>query len=453
MIRFIPLGGADNIGANAYYLYIDGTGILLDCGMDPGEKGIKALPKFSMLDTLPIDYVVITHAHHDHIGALPFLIKKFPYIKIISTKQTQEIAALTLQNSSRILKEELGDDHSLQMIDTAEIDLLIRSIIPLGYQIPYNLKGFSHEEDDPVSIEFFDAGHILGSASVLITYKDIRIFYTGDINLASQSLMNGAVLPEKPVDILLLESTYGAADSKMIGGWKHNADRFALSINRIVNAGASVMIPVFSLGKLQEILHLIIKLQLKNKISEAEVYFGGIGKAICSVYDLNQYLVKRNDKNFEFKNVQIKDYQLVKDFTEFTKNPSIILASSGMMIKGTYSYNLAKYLLRQKDFGIFTVGYMDPGSPGFQIQNAAKGDIINFEEERFEIKCEIERFYFSSHSRREELVEIVDRLKPAKTILLHGEPEAKSLLGYNILEKFKTLSLFSAEIGKEIILS
>jgi cleavage and polyadenylation specificity factor subunit 3 len=265
--------------------------------------------------------------------------------------------------------------------------------------------------------------------------------------------MNGAVLPEKPVDILLLESTYGATDSLKIGDWKSNTERFMRRINKIVNSGGSVLIPTFSLGKLQEILHLIIKLQIKNRISEADIYFGGIGKSICSLYDANQYLVKRNDKNFEFKDHLINDYYLVKDLTHFRKNPSIILASSGMMVKGTYSYKAAKYFIKQKDFGIFTVGYMDPESPGFKIQSSAKGDDIIFENERLKVECSIERFYFNSHSKSEELIEIVDRLKPSKIILLHGEPEAKSQLGYGILEKSGKVALYSAEIGKDIILS
>jgi Cft2 family RNA processing exonuclease len=176
MIKFIPLGGADNIGANSYYLYIEGTGILLDCGMDPREKGKDALPNFQILEQFPIDYVILSHAHHDHVGSLPFLIKKFPYVKIFATKQTQEIAALTLRNSAKILKEELGDDYESEIFNAEDVDLLIRTIEPLEYQSEVEIRGFAHTGTAPVNVELFDAGHILGSASVLISYKGKRIF-------------------------------------------------------------------------------------------------------------------------------------------------------------------------------------------------------------------------------------------------------------------------------------
>jgi cleavage and polyadenylation specificity factor subunit 3 len=104
MIRFIPLGGAGEIGANCYYLNIEGTGILLDCGMHPQKLGLDALPKFDLIEELPVDFVLISHAHMDHISSLPYLVQKHPYIKIISTPQTRAIAELTLHNSVSIIK-------------------------------------------------------------------------------------------------------------------------------------------------------------------------------------------------------------------------------------------------------------------------------------------------------------------------------------------------------------
>ncbi|MCZ6703742.1 MAG: MBL fold metallo-hydrolase, partial [Ignavibacteria bacterium] len=109
MVTFLPLGGADEIGANCYYLNINGSGIILDCGMHPKKTGLDALPKFELLENKALDYVLISHAHQDHINALPFLIKKFPHLKIVTTPQTRAIAELTLHNAISILGQQIED--------------------------------------------------------------------------------------------------------------------------------------------------------------------------------------------------------------------------------------------------------------------------------------------------------------------------------------------------------
>ena len=105
MIKFLPLGGAGEIGANCYYLNIAGTGIILDCGMHPQKTGLDSLPHFSLIENQPVDFVLISHAHQDHLMSLPFLVKRHPYIKIITTRQTRELAELTLHNSVSIMKK------------------------------------------------------------------------------------------------------------------------------------------------------------------------------------------------------------------------------------------------------------------------------------------------------------------------------------------------------------
>ena len=127
MIRFLPLGGADEIGANCYYLNINETGIILDCGMHPKKAGIDAFPKFGLLKDKPVDYVLISHAHQDHLNALPFLIKEFPHLRIVTTPQTRAISELTLHNSISILKNQIKDD-SFSVYSHEEVDLLIQSI-------------------------------------------------------------------------------------------------------------------------------------------------------------------------------------------------------------------------------------------------------------------------------------------------------------------------------------
>ncbi len=455
MIKFLPLGGACEIGANSYYLNISGVGIILDCGMHPQKIGISSLPNLELIKNLNVDYVLISHAHQDHLGALPYLVQKHPYIKIISTPQTRALAELTLHNSVTILKQQVTEEPNFKVYDHEEIDLLIRSIEYKSYNEAVYLSGYNQKTKPTVSASFYDAGHILGSAGILLEYNSKKIFYTGDINLNNQELLPGAILPNTKVDVLIMETTYGDTDSSTILSWKEESLRFAASINKIMNAGGSILIPVFSLGKMQEILALIWNLMKTGKLTEADIYTGGIANKISNVYDYNRYVVNRIDPDFEISSIPQKDLYEVDQPEKFFKNPSIVLAPSGMMIEGTASFNLARRWLKQSNSAIFTVGYMEEKTPGFVFSNSKKGDKIKLNEitDIEEVKCTIESFRFSSHSKREELVKIVERLKPEIVILVHGSLNAIDWIGNAVLKKFKGTKVFAATSGKEIIIN
>lgn len=215
MIKFLPLGGALEIGASCFYLNFDGTGIILDSGLHPRMIGKDALPDFDLIKDENVDAVLISHAHQDHIASLPFLVRNHPYVQIFATTQTLEIAEKTLHNSSRILSKQLNENDSIIPYTHEEIDLLLRTVRDKDYNEKFNFRGIVSSEQNELTIEFYDAGHILGSAGILIkTSEGKSVFYTGDINLSSQSILNGGELPVEKIDTLILETTYGATDSK-----------------------------------------------------------------------------------------------------------------------------------------------------------------------------------------------------------------------------------------------
>jgi len=377
MIKFLPLGGADEIGASCFYLNIFGTGILLDCGIHPRKKGFDSLPKFELLNDLPVDYAFISHAHQDHIGALPFLIQRIPHVIVYSTPQTKEIAELTLHNAANILMNDQFEENDFKIYTHEEIDLLVRSIRTLNYNEVISLKGLRHSSQSAINISFWDAGHILGSAGILIEHNEQKIFYTGDINLGNQSIMIGADLTQiKNIDTLILESTYGGTESEKIGTWQSESKRFAKLSNKILYNGGSVLVPVFALGKTQELLATIYSLMKSGALTETNIYTGGIGREISRLYDYNRYLVRRNKTDLELREIPQNNLFEIEDYNYFKKNPGIILASSGMMLEGTISFKLLDFWLRQESFGIFGVGYMDVDTPGYKIMSANKNDEI-----------------------------------------------------------------------------
>lgn len=451
MITFLPVGGGNEIGANSYYLNLNGNGIILDCGIHPQKTGLRSLPNFDLLNDKSIDSCIITHAHQDHIGSLPFLVKKFPYVKIITTPQTRALAELTLHNSVSLLKKEV-DEKDFELYNHDEVDLLIKMIEYNEYLKQFELNAYHQLNEARVSVTFYNAGHILGSAGILLVNNDYKIFYTGDINLANQTLLPKATLPDTKIDLLILETTYGATDSDMLLDWNSESIRFAQEANKILNSGGSILIPVFSLGKMQEMLATIWLLMQKRKLTAVDIYTGGVGTKINRVYDYNRFVVDRVDKEFELNSIPQKDFYELSNPEEFFTNPCIVLASSGMMIKNTASFNFAKRFLRQKDSAIFTVGYMDTESPGYIIANSEQGDKIQFNgfDELTEVKCQIRNFKFSAHARREDLLKIVDKLKPDNVILTHGDEEAFDWVGSSILKKYKNIKVQTAAIGKNI---
>lgn len=451
MITFKNIG-SENIGASCYYLNFNGNGIILDAGIDPRKTGIESLPDFDLLKELSTDYVIVSHAHQDHIGALPFLIKSYPHLKIITTPQTRALAELVLHNAVSILKKEITDEKFV-FYSHDEVDLLIKSINYLEYEKEQILSSYYAGLNSDVKIKFYDAGHILGAAGILLENQNKKIFYTGDIKLSKQQILPGATLPSEKVDVLILETTYGSTPIEEIPEWESEAKRFAKEANDVLTRGGSILIPVFALGKMQEILSTIYNLIKRRKLTEVNLFIGGIGKQISRVYDLNRYTTNRIDKEFEISSIPTLDFNEINNPNEFFKSPSIVLASSGMMIKGTSSYQFAINWLSQKNSAIFTVGYMEPESFGYLISKARKNDVIKIDESiEVKVKCDIKNFRFPSHSNQSELLSIVKKLNPEKIILVHGEEESINTMASLILNQNKKIKIFLANKGKEIII-
>lgn len=455
MYELVPLGGASEIGASSFYLNVEGTGVLLDCGMHPRKRGSDALPALDLITRRDVDFCLISHAHTDHLGSLPFLVQRYLHVRVYSTPQTRAIAELTLHDTVSILQEQLGTDDPLRPYRHEEIDLLIQSIGWHAYGERFSLRGLRHRNEHPLFASLFDAGHILGSAGILLECGDRRIAYTGDIDLDHQSLLPGAALPSAAVDTLILECTHGATESSLLPPWKEEVKRFARRVNAVIEQGGSVLVPVFAVGKLQEMLALIWRLMEKGTLAPVDIYTGGIGRKINRVYDRNRFVVPMIDPEFELSTIPQLDLYTENGREEYLRKPSIVLASSGMMIEQTPSFNLTKRWLDEKRNSIFIVGYMDPDTPGYRVATAERGSTIQFTDysRPQKVRCSVDRFRFTAHSRRDGLLEIVKRLRPGRVILVHGDTAAIDWMGRAILDQHPRMKVHAAEVGRSIELS
>ena len=449
-INFKVLGGGNEIGANSYFLSINETNIILDSGLHPRGKGALAFPDYESVKNEKIEHLIITHAHTDHIGALPYFLKYFPYAKIYSTKATLSLAEVMLSNTTKILKQEFELEFDKSLISNYKEETL--DIIPMI------MKRYDYKEkiflNDDICFEFLDAGHILGSASILINAGGKKIFYTGDINFRNQTLIPKAELPRHKVDILITESTNCATEN--YPDYKEETTRLASFINRAIDKGGSVLIPSFALGKSQELLMRVHYMMQKNLIPHVPLYYSPMSKAINDVYDDYNYTVNRIKQGFKLSEI---DFTLLKreDYFkgDFYKRPSIIIATSGMMMRRTASYIIAKQFLPRPNFGIAFCGYCDPETPGYLIKNAKPFEMLylNMYDAGIDVRCEIGNFRLSSHSRKEELEGMIEKLDADTIIIVHGDENAINALGNETVRKYPATRVIAPEKGKNYNIS
>jgi Cft2 family RNA processing exonuclease len=431
-LKFINLTRRTEIGANSYYLEAAGQRLVLDCGMHPKEEGEDALPNFRALGDRALDAIVISHSHLDHIGTLPVLMRRQPDARIFMTEASAEIGSALLHNSVSVMtrqREEIGVA-VYPLFTHRETDRATDRWRSCPLRQPFTLGGERArplEDVAGITAEFVDAGHVLGAAGVILRAEGRTIFYTGDVNFDDQTITQGAAFPESGVDVLIIETTRG--DSPLREGFTRAAEerRLADAINRAFTRGGCVLIPVFALGKTQEVLAIIAKFRREKLLGEFPVYIGGLSTKMTEIYDRRALATRR----------LLPRLQLLEEVTPFVLNGQTIhdsparagrvyALSSGMMTPKTLSNIFARRVLENPQHSIFFVGYADPQSPAGILKTAQPGDLVSLDpdEPAQPLRCQIEQFQFSAHASRESIVRYVKQLAPKKIVLVHGDPAA-----------------------------
>src|SRR5947207_4677594 len=264
-MKFINLTRLTYIGANSYYLEIGSRHLVLDCGMHPKNAGEEALPNFKPIADRKIDAILISHAHQDHIGTLPVLMRRQTDARVFMTETTAEIGNTLLHNSVNVMtrqREEIGTT-LFPLFTHRETDRASELWHWYPLRHPFSISGerASQHKIDAPTFEFFDAGHVLGSAGILLRAEGRTIFYTGDVNFDDQTIAQAAVFPETNIDILIMECTRG--DTPVPPAWSRATEekRLMQAIENAFTRGGGVLVPVFALGKTQEILAILYKLR------------------------------------------------------------------------------------------------------------------------------------------------------------------------------------------------
>jgi Cft2 family RNA processing exonuclease len=428
-VKFINLTRRVEIGANSYYLETGGQRLVFDCGMHPKFDGEEALPNFKALADRQLDAIVVSHSHQDHIGTLPVLMRRQPQARVFMTEPTSEIGDALLHNSVNVMtrqREDLGTT-MYPLFTHREIDRVSERWQSCALRQTYTLSGERVPANSTeTSFEFFDAGHVLGSAGILLRAEGRTLFYTGDVNFDDQTIAQAAVFPEENIDILIMECTRGDTPAPPTWSRASEEQRFARALENAFTRGGCVLIPVFALGKTQEVLAMLYKLR-REKTLDFPIYIGGLSSKITEIYDRRAQMSRR----------QLPRLQLFDELRPFVLNaetihdartkPGYVYAlSSGMMVPKTLSNIFAQRVVDQPRHSIFFVGYADPESPAGILRNARPDDQVTIDPEQApqRVRCQIEQFQFSAHASRESLIAFAERLAPKKILLVHGDPPA-----------------------------
>ncbi len=447
-IRF--LGGVRTVTGTCFHISINDLQILVDCGMFQGENADRINKKPFDFKANNIDYLFLTHAHIDHSGLIPKLIKDGFKGKMIATSATAELSEVMLYDSAHIQEKDAewltkkalrsGRDIVFDPLYTVED---VRAAIPFFARKSY---GKIEHLGNGVSFRFVDAGHILGSGTLEILYQDSpvqkRIIFSGDIGKKGNPIIND---PEKleAADYVVMESTYG---NRLHKSAEDTLDELVEAIKITFKRGGNVLIPAFAVGRTQDILYTLNKLVREKRLHNLNVYVDSplaheatkVYLAHPECYDEEAMKMFRDRRSNAIKlhfTATIGESQKINNI----KSGAVIIAGSGMCEGGRIRHHFKHNLWRPECSIIFT-GFQAKGTLGRKIIEGAK--TVHMLGEDFAVKAKIYTIGgFSAHADQKELLEWLGAFsnKP-EVFIVHGEESVSLEFEKIVKEKFNYIT-------------
>lgn len=419
------LGAAGTVTGSKYLIEASGMQIMVDCGLFQGLKELRLLNwEYPPIEPVSIDAVILTHAHLDHCGYLPKLVKAGFKGTIHGTLPTLEVAEIILRDSARIHEEDA--EHANRRGYTKH-----NPAKPLydGKDVELTLPHFKAEPldtwlniNDNIRFRFRYNGHIIGATFVELEIAGKRLVFSGDIGRTHDLLMRAPKKPDE-ADILFIESTYG----NRVHPPDHTKQDLAAVINRTISRAGSVIIPSFAVERTQSLMYLLWQLSEEGKIPNVPVYMDSpMGKNVLDVFIKYPEWHKLKPDLCEAVCARIHRVKTVQETKAIVEDyhPKIVIAGSGMATGGRVLAYLEKHLEDELST-VLMVGFQAAGTRGRSLVEGEKQ--IKLHGKLLDVKAEIVNIQsMSGHADSKELLDWLGALKrkPEKVYIIHGEPDA-----------------------------
>ena len=429
--------GADQcVTGSCHCLEVNGRRILVDCGLQQGRDEVSndAFP-FAAND---IDFVLVTHAHIDHTGRIPMLVKEGFQGRILTTRLTANLMDIMLQDSAHIQEQDAEWKNRKAERSGAPRTEPLYTIHDAQDVAKYMTTCEYHQVIDlceGVRVEFVDAGHLLGSASIIVTATEggvtKQIVFSGDIGNVDQPIIRDPTYLTG-ADYVVMESTYGDRNHTEV--WSYTDD-LAKIIDETIAKGGNVVIPSFAVGRTQELLYFIREIKDAKMVKsdpDFPVYIDSpLASKATTIFcgDLHGYLdeealalVKDGTAMFSFPGLRLTESVEESKLLNTDKTPKVIISASGMCDAGRIRHHL-KYNLWRRESTIVFVGFQSPGTLGRTLLDGAKS--VKLFGEEVAVLAEIENFKgLSSHADRDHLIQWAQSFEnPAHFFVVHGDRE------------------------------
>ena len=447
MAKLTFLGAAGTVTGSKYLVEAEGKRLLVDCGLFQGLKELR-LRNWDPLPEKPasFDWCLLTHAHLDHTGYLPRLVRDGFRGPIYADAATIELCNLLLPDSAHIMEEDAENakrggyskhDPPLPLYTSAEVELVLKALSEVPRADAFTIS-------PQFTVRPRDAGHILGSSSLELTItengKKTVVLFSGDVGRYDQPILKSPEAPPR-CDVLLCESTYGDRDHPT----DSPEDALADVVNRVAKRGGVIVIPAFAVDRTQTIMYIIRKLEDASRIPRLPVFVDS--PMAISVTDL--YLRHHEDHDLIFTKEEhdgnpldahtvhymrtVDDSKKIND----VRTPAIIISASGMATGGRVLHHIAQRGPDRKN-AILLTGFQAQGTRGRALEEGAK--TLRIHGEDVPIGAEVVNLrQFSAHAGKSELMRWLTGLPapPRQTYLVHGEPAASAALKSAIESNFK----------------
>lgn len=456
-MRIVNLNPDTAIGASAWFVDVEGHRLLMDAGTHPKCEGRGGLPLFKLIAQERVDAVAISHCHHDHVGSLPVAIRHFPEAHVFLTELSYFLVERVLHNSVNVMsrqREELGiREYPLYSHD--EVDEIAALFQGFRYnrEIEWAASHLLRPGFVSPTLEFFDAGHALGSAGLMVRGQRETLFYTGDVCFHDQTILRKARFEDVRADVLIMETTRG--NRPLPPGFSREGEvaRLTAAIDRVLERKGCVLIPSFALGRTQEILALLALLMAEGKVPRQPIYIGGLGRVFTEIYDLESHRTHRQHSSLQLHEA-LQLVVLEKGQAEKMRlnGPRIFVVTAGMMSEHTASHDLAMRMAGDERHAIFFVGYADPDTPGGRLKASNIGEPFVFSPSGGEVtrRCEMESFDLTAHANREEMLEFVDQVDPRAILLGHGEEDSRRWFEEQIRARHPKVKIIQPQPGESV---